>query len=127
MILGTGIDIIEIDRVRRAHRRFGERFLRRLFTDRESAYCLAKSDPYPSLAARFAAKEAALKAFGRGYGGRWKWTLLEVMREDSGKPFLTFSGVFQRLAAERGLTAAHLSLAHDRGRAVAAVVLEGRS
>lgn len=124
MIVGTGVDIIEIGRVKRAHERFKDRFLRRLFTEEEARYCLRKSDPYPSLAARFAAKEAAIKAFSRGFGGRWKWTLLEVVREPWGKPAMRFHGVFRKLADERGIVRAHLALSHSKRDAVATLTLE---
>jgi len=125
MILGTGVDIIEIERVKRAHARFKDRFIRRIFTADEAAYCLRKSDPYPSLAGRFAAKEAAIKAFSRGFGGRWKWTLLEVVREPWGKPTMRFHGVFEALAAERGIQGVHLALSHSKRDAVATLTLEG--
>lgn len=124
MIVGTGVDIIEIDRVKKAHARFKERFIRRLYTPVEAAYCLRKSDPYPSLAARFAAKEAAIKAFSRGFGGRWKWTLLEVVREPWGKPTLKFHGVFADLARERGITGVHLALSHSKRDAMATLAFE---
>jgi holo-[acyl-carrier protein] synthase len=124
MIVGTGVDIIEIERVKKAHQRFKDRFLHRLYTTAEAEYCLRKSDPYPSLAARFAAKEAAIKAFSRGFGGRWKWTLLEVVREPWGKPTLRFHGIFAELAHSRGITNIQLALSHSKRDAVATLVLE---
>ena len=124
MILGTGIDLIEIERVKAAHQKHGDRFIKRLITEGEAAYCLKKSDPYPSLAGRFAAKEAAIKAFSHGFGGRWKWIHIEVAREASGKPTLRFFGVMEKLRLERGITQAHLSIAHSKRDATATVILE---
>lgn len=124
MIVGTGVDLIEIDRVRAAYREHGERFLKRLFTEAEIAYCLRKKDPSESLAARFAAKEAVIKAFSRGFGGRWKWRDIEVVREPWGQPALKLHRRFEELRAERGINQMHLSLAHSKGDAVAWVTLE---
>lgn len=124
MIVGTGVDLIEIDRVRAAYRKSGERFLKRLYTSGEIQYCLRKKDPSESLAGRFAAKEAVIKAFSSGFGGRWKWRDIEVTRETSGKPALKLRGRFEELRVERGITRMHLSIAHSKGDAVACVVLE---
>ncbi|HET9869251.1 MAG TPA: holo-ACP synthase [bacterium] len=124
MIVGTGVDLIEIERVKAAHEKHGERFLRRLFTPEEAAYCLRKSDPYPSLAGRFAAKEAVIKAFSRGFGGRWKWVQIEVTREASGKPGIRLTGILEQLRRERDIEAIHLSIAHSKRDAVATVILE---
>ncbi len=126
MIVGTGVDIIEIDRVRESHRRHGDRFLKRIFTESEMKYCLKKKDPYPSLAARFAAKEAAVKAFADGFARGWKWTDLEVLRSAGGKPGLAFHGSFATAARKRKITDAHLTLSHSKRDAVALVVLECR-
>lgn len=125
MILGLGLDSIEIKRVRAAYERFGGRFLDRLFTDVEKTYCLRHNDPVPSLAARFAAKEAAVKAFAEGFGGRWCWRDMEVAREKSGRPKLVLNGIFRELADRRGVRRIHLTLSHDRDKALAIVVLEG--
>lgn len=124
LIVGTGVDLIEIERVKAAHQKHGERFIKRLFTVEEAAYCLKKSDPYPSLAGRFAAKEAAIKAFSHGFGGRWKWTHMEVAREMSGKPTLRLFGVMEELRLERGINRVHLSIAHSKRDATATVILE---
>src|SRR5208337_1757740 len=104
MILGLGMDLIEIERVKQAHLKHGQRFIDRLFTPQEARYCLKKKDPYPSLAGRFAAKEAVIKAFSHGFGGRWKWTQIEVVREPSGKPALKLSGVMEKLRLQRKIT-----------------------
>jgi holo-[acyl-carrier protein] synthase len=124
MIVGLGVDLIEIDRVKEAHQRFGKRFVDRLFTPDEAAYCLRKSDPYPSLAGRFAAKEAVIKAFSHGFGGRWKWTQIEVTRDPSGKPSLLLHGVFEKLRIDRRLTSLSLTIAHSKRDATATVILE---
>jgi holo-[acyl-carrier protein] synthase len=124
MIVGTGVDLIEIERVKRAHLKHGARFLKRLFTPAEAKYCLHKKDPYPSLAGRFAAKEAVIKAFGQGFGGRWKWVHIEVVRERSGKPTLKLSGILEKLRLQRKIKALHLSIAHSKRDAVATVIFE---
>lgn len=124
MIVGLGVDLIEVERVKRAHLKHGKRFLERLFSPAEAAYCLKKTDPYPSLAGRFAAKEAAIKAFGHGFGGRWKWTHIEVVREPSGKPTLRFSGILEELRRERAVTNVQLTIAHSKRDATATVLLE---
>ena|ERR1041384_3356849 len=124
MIVGTGVDLIEIERVKQAHLKHGVRFLKRLFTPAETQYCLRKKDPYPSLAGRFAAKEAVIKAFGQGFGGRWKWVHIEVVREKSGKPTLKLSGILEKLRLQRKIKALHLSIAHSKRDAVATVILE---
>ena len=124
MIVGLGVDLIEIERVKQAHLRHGQRFLDRLFTAGEARYCLRKKDPYPSLAGRFAAKEAVIKAFGHGFGGRWKWIHIEVVREMSGKPTLKLSGIMEKLRVERGIDRVHLTIAHSKRDATATVVFE---
>jgi holo-[acyl-carrier protein] synthase len=124
MIVGTGVDLIEIERVKAAHEKHGERFIKRLFTDQEAAYCLKKKDPYPSLAGRFAAKEAVIKSFSHGFGGRWKWVQIEVVREMSGKPTIRLSGILEKLRLERGINAVHLSIAHSKRDATATILLE---
>lgn len=124
MIVGTGVDLIEIERVKLAHQKHGERFIERLYTKAEAAYCLRKKDPYPSLAGRFAAKEAVIKAFSHGFGGRWKWTQIEVVRSLSGKPDLKFTGILEQLRVERGIDRVHLSIAHSKRDATANVIFE---
>ena len=124
VIVGTGVDLIEIDRIRKAYNEYGDRFLNRIFTNAEIAYCLRKKDPSESLAGRFAAKEAVIKAFSHGFGGRWKWRDIEVAREPSGKPTLKLHHRFEELRVERGIIRMHLSIAHSKRDAVASVVFE---
>lgn len=127
MIVGIGVDLIEIERVKAAHKKHGQRFIDRLFTPAEAKYCLRKKDPYPSLAGRFAAKEAVIKAFSHGFGGRWKWTHIEVVRELSGKPTIKLSGIMEKLRTARKIKAIHLTIAHSKRDATATVILEAAS
>lgn len=124
VILGTGVDIVEVARLRRALDRHGDRLLYRLFTEAEIAYCNA-SPPHRAarLAARFAAKEAALKALGLGLR-QVRWTDVEVRRDAAGRPSLHLAGRLAALAAEKGATRFHLSLSHTQEYAVAQVVVE---
>jgi holo-[acyl-carrier protein] synthase len=124
MIVGLGVDLIEIERVKQAHLKHGKRFIDRLFTPAEAKYCLRKKDPYPSLAGRFAAKEAVIKAFSHGFGGRWKWTHIEVVREMSGKPSLQLTGIMEKLRKQRKIDNLHLTIAHSKRDATATVILE---
>ena len=86
MILGIGIDIIEVERIRASHEKFGERFLKRILRRDEIAYCLSHAQPAPFLALRFSAKEAISKAFGTGSGAQLGWQDMEVRRKESGQP-----------------------------------------
>jgi holo-[acyl-carrier protein] synthase len=124
MILGTGIDRIEIDRVRLAWQRHGDRLRRRVYTDAEWEYCLSRSDPAPSLAARFSAKEATMKALGLGWGSGIRYADIEVTRNRAGKPGIKLHGNAQRFADARSASHIHLSLTHDRTHAMAIVILE---
>ena len=124
MIVGLGVDLIEIERVKAAHLKHGQRFIDRLFTPAEAQYCLRKSDPYPSLAGRFAAKEAVIKAMSHGFGGRWKWPHIEVVKELSGKPTLKLHGVMEKLRVKRKINKVHLTIAHSKRDATATVIFE---
>lgn len=124
MILGTGIDLIEVERIRDSYARFGARFLKRILNPNEIAYCLSHKDPGPFLAARFAAKEAISKAFGTGIGAQLGWQDMEVGRKESGEPFVILHGNGQTLLAERGARIIHLSLSHTAAHATAMAVLE---
>jgi holo-[acyl-carrier protein] synthase len=122
MIVGTGIDLIEVDRIRRAVERHGDRILARLFTPAELAYCQAGGKAqFHRMAARFAAKEAALKAIGLGLSGV-KWTEVEVVRLPSGQPSLRLSDRLTQIAAERSIRSFQLSLSHAQAYAIAQVV-----
>lgn len=124
MIVGTGFDLIEIDRIRGFRARRGERGLRRLFSPSELDYCLRLVDPVPSLAARFAAKEAFFKAVGLGWGPGGDWGEVEVSRDGRGAPGLSLRGRAARAAEARGASRFHLSLSHTSAMAGACVVLE---
>ena len=122
-VCGVGVDAVEVDRLRQA---LGRRpaLAERLFTDGERAYAARVADPGPRLAARFAAKEAVLKALGVGIGAA-AFRDVEVVRDESGRPALVLAGAAARLADDRGVTRWHLSLTHTDGLAVASVVAEG--
>jgi len=126
MILGAGVDIIEVTRIRGSYEKFGERFINRVLRPDEIRYCLSHRDPAPFLAARFAAKEAISKAFGTGIGSRLGWQDLEVARKDSGEPYVILHDQGLALLAERGATRVHLTLSHTNQHAVAVAILEGR-
>ena len=127
-ILGTGIDLIEVDRIERAltHPRTGERFRRRVYTEREIAYCESRGRPrYQSYAARFAAKEAAMKAMGTGWNRNVGWREIEVVRERGRPPSILLSGKAAEFAQRRRITAFHLSITHTEASAMAHVIAEG--
>ncbi len=125
MILGIGIDIVHVPRIEVAVERFGDRFIDRVFCQKEAQQCLCKRDPYPSLAGRFAAKEAFVKALGTGFRLGVALTQICVDRKDSGAPYLNLLGKARELAEIRGVTGVHLSISHEDRYAVAMVVLEG--
>ncbi|MBM3876028.1 MAG: holo-[acyl-carrier-protein] synthase [Verrucomicrobia bacterium] len=124
MILGTGIDLIEVERIRASFAKFGDRFLRRILRAGEIEYCLTHKDPAPHLAARFAAKEAISKAFGTGIGAQLGWQDMEIARHPSGEPFVVLHEGGAALLASRGATRIHVSLSHTEGHAAAVAVLE---
>jgi holo-[acyl-carrier protein] synthase len=124
MIIGSGIDMIEIRRIQRSVDRFGARFLNRVYTAAEQAYCLRKRHAAESLAARFAAKEAGAKALGTGISYGVNWLEIEVVREPSGRPTLKFHGRARQIAERLGCSHAALSLTHTAELASASVVLE---
>lgn len=124
MIVGTGIDITEIERIRVAHARYGPRFLDRIYTPAEQAYCLKKRNSAESLAARFAAKEAAAKSLGTGISRGVHWLEFEVVREPSGRPTLRMSGRALQIARHLGVGRIALSLTHTDSLAMASVLLE---
>lgn len=125
MILGTGTDIIEVERIRVAAERHGERFLQRILLPAEIDYCRVHRDPGPFLAVRFAAKEAVSKAFGTGIGAALGWLDIEVRRKESGEPYVVLHGKANDLMAARGAKHLHLTLSHTQNYAVAVAILEG--
>ncbi len=124
MILGIGIDIIEVARIRASFERFGDRFVNRILLPDEISYCLSHKVPGPFLAARFAAKEAVSKAFGTGIGAQLGWQDIEVRRKDSGEPYVVMHGRGQELLEQRKARAVLVSLSHTQDHAAAVAVLE---
>jgi holo-[acyl-carrier protein] synthase len=125
MVVGIGVDIIEIERVERALTEHGVRLRERVFTPREIDYCLNAGRPAERFAARFAAKEAARKALGGATPVEaLGWHEVEIISSPEGAPHLEFHGRADELARALGITRAHLSLSHSRGQAIAMVVLE---
>jgi len=127
-ILGTGIDMIEVERVRAAleRARTGARFRARVFTEREIAYCESRGRArYQSYAARFAAKEAAMKALGTGWNRHVGWSGIEVARERGQPPTIVLSGKAADFAARKGVRRFHLSLTHTAASAIAHVIAQG--
>lgn len=125
MILGTGVDLIEVTRIAASYVKFGERFVNRILTPAEIAYCLDHREPAPYLAVRFAAKEAVSKAFGTGLGAEIGWRDIEVCRKESGEPFVVLHGKGQTLFQARGAKKLHISLSHTQQHAIAMAILEG--
>lgn len=126
-IVGTGVDVAEIARVRAAldEPQTGARFKARVFTAGEQAYCEGRGPGcYESYAARFAAKEATMKALGIGWGAQMGWLDIEVVREPDGRPTIRLHGKGAAAAAAAGVARAHLALTHTKDLAVAQVVLE---
>ena len=124
MIVGTGIDIAEVERVRRAIERFGGRFLQRIYTAGEMRYCDAKANRFERYAARFAAKEAAMKALGTGWNHGVRWVDCEVVRMPGGRPTISFHGRAGEFASKLGVKNAALSISHTAEQAIAQVILE---
>jgi holo-[acyl-carrier protein] synthase len=124
LIIGIGVDITEVDRIRVAIERHGETFLRRLYTDKERNYCEQFKNKYERYAGRFAAKEAAMKALGTGWRRGVRWVDLEVVREKSGRPKLSLSGEAAKIAAQLGVKHIALSITHTETQALAQVIFE---
>ena len=127
MILGSGVDLCEVPRIEAAVARYGSRFLERIFTAREIAYADRKANRFERYAARFAAKEAGMKALGTGWHGGITWRDFEVINLPSGRPTLTFHGGAAEVAAKLGVHNVALSLTHTKEQALAMVILEGEA
>ena len=123
MIVGTGVDLAEVDRIRAAIERHGARFIERIYTSAEIAYVERKANRYERYAARFAAKEAGMKALGTGWHGV-RWRDFEVANLPSGRPTLRFYGAAARIAEELGVKSVAISLTHTAAQALAYVILE---
>ena len=124
MIVGTGIDIAEVPRIRQAIARFGDRFLHRIYTAGEIRYCDSKANRVERYAARFAAKEAAMKALGTGWSHGVRWRDCEVLRMPGGRPTIAFHGRAGEIATKLGVKNAALSISHTAEQAIAQVILE---
>ena len=124
MIVGTGVDITEVTRIKAAMERFGDRFLKRVFTPAEIHYCSGKPNAAERLAARFAAKEAGMKAIGTGLRHGITWHDVEVLRVPGQRPTLKLSGKAAEFATRLGCKRTHLSLSHTADQAIAHVILE---
>ncbi len=123
-ILGIGVDLVDIHRVAELRDRHGERFYNILFLPDEAAYCLNRANPDECFAARFAAKEAVMKALGTGWADGVAFTGIEVIRTESGRPEIRLHGSTAEKARELGAGKIHLSLSHARQAAIAQVVIE---
>jgi len=124
VIVGTGVDLAEVPRIRASIERYGERFIRRVYTHSEIAYVESKANRFERYAARFAAKEAGMKAIGTGWRGGVTWQDFEVANLPTGKPTLLFHGVAARFAGNLGVKNVSLSMTHTAELGMAHVILE---
>src|ERR1044071_8530008 len=125
MIVGTGVDIAKVGRIKAAVERFGDRFLKRVFTPAAVRYCMGKTNAAERLAARFAPQEGGMKAIGTGWRHGVTWQVVEVLRLPGQRPVLKFNGKAAEFADRLGCKRTHLSLSHTREQAIAHVILEG--
>lgn len=125
MIVGIGVDLEKVKRIRVAMERHGDRFVRRIFTPSEVAYAEDSARPYQSYAVRFAAKEATMKALGTGWNCGVRWVDIEVANQPEGRPLLQLHGKAAETAQKLGCHSLHLSLSHTCETALAEVILEG--
>jgi holo-[acyl-carrier protein] synthase len=124
VIIGSGVDLCEVGRIKDAIARHGRRFVERIYTDREIAYAESKANLYERYAARFAAKEAGMKALGTGMRGGVRWRDFEVTNLPSGRPTLQFHGKAAEWAEKLGVESISLSMTHTAIQAMALVILE---
>ena len=124
MIVGIGTDLAEVPRIRQSIERFGDKFLRRIYTEVERKYCLSKANFAERFAARFAAKEAGMKAIGTGWSRGVSWQDFEVSNGRSGKPTLKLTGAAEQIAADLGVRQISLSMTHTAEQGFAIVILE---
>jgi len=124
MILGIGTDIIAVDRIARVIQK-NPRFIEKVFSQREQLYCKSKANPAQSYAARFAAKEAVMKALGTGWDNGISWIEIEVLNDAKGKPDIVISNKTKALVESKGVRRIQISLSHEQQYAIAFVILEG--
>lgn len=125
MIIGIGTDIVSIPRIEKAVERFGERFINKVFTDKEAIVCKVKKDQASHLAARFAAKEAVLKALGTGISNGIGFKDVEVARVQGKRPEIILHGIGKKVAESLGVKDIHISISHEADIALAFAVIEG--
>ena len=124
MIRGIGVDSIELERIARVYREYGERFLNRIYAPEELAYALRYKDPVPRLAARFAAKEACMKALGTGWNNGIRWKDIVVVNTRMGKPEMKLLGEARRVADLLSVSHIHISITHSKEHAMVVVIFE---
>ena len=124
MIFGTGIDIIEVDRIKNSIQKYSDRFKKKIFTQKEIDYCHSQADPAKHFAARFTVKEAVLKCFGTGLTGGILWKDIEVDKLNSGQPILNLHGNGKKLFSQLNLKHIHISITHDKTYAAAHAIAE---
>ena len=124
MIFGTGIDIIEVDRIKNSIQKYSDRFKKKIFTQKEIDYCHSQADPAKHFAARFTVKEAVLKCFGTGMTGAILWKDIEVDKLNSGQPVLNLYGNGKELFNQLNLKHIHISITHEKTYAVAHAIAE---
>ena len=125
MIVGLGVDIAEVGRIKAAIERHGEVFLRRVYTAREREYCERFKNKFERYAGRFAAKEAAMKALGTGWARGVRWVDVEVVRQKGGRPTMALAGEAGKVAERLGVKNIALSITHTETQALAQVIFEG--
>jgi holo-[acyl-carrier protein] synthase len=123
-IIGIGVDFVEVARIQHSLDRFGEKFLKRVFTQGEIDYSMSMKFPARHLAARFAAKEAVSKAFGTGIGKSMGWRDIDVRKKESGEPYLVLEGGAKKMSILRGVTQSLITLSHTEHHAMAMIILE---
>jgi holo-[acyl-carrier protein] synthase len=124
MIHGTGVDLIEISRIKNSIQKYSGKFEDRVFTTKEIDYCRSKADPFKHFAARFAAKEAVLKSLGTGMAEGISWKDMEILNQESGRPVLSLSGKGRDIFDSLNLSTIHISMTHDKQYAVAQAIAE---
>jgi holo-[acyl-carrier protein] synthase len=124
LIIGMGVDIAEVERIQAAIERYGETFLRRIYTPAERSYCEQFKNKYERYAGRFAAKEAAMKALGTGWRRGVRWVDFEVVREAGGRPTIALDGAAKEIAAQLGVKRISLSITHTSSQALAQAIFE---
>ena len=126
-IVGIGLDLVKIARIQALAERWQDRFLHRIYTDAERRTCLERASPYASLAGRFAAKEAVLKALGTGWSEGLSWHDIQILNDGRGRPVVSVHGKADALVRLAGVTHIHVSLSHDSEYAVAQAILTADS